>query len=353
MNRSRNIINIIYWINKARLVAPLAFIFFLMSFSSAQAITLKIATVSPEGATWMVKMREAAKKIKKQTDGRVKFKFYSGGVMGSDDSVLRKIKIGQLHGGAVTGGSLLNIYPELIVYSMPFVFRSFDEVDAVREKIDPILAKGLEEKGFVTFGLAEGGFSYLMSNNPVKSEKDLKSQKVWVMAGDKLSQTVFESASISPISLPISDVMTGLQTGLVDTVATSLIAAIALQWHTRVKYITDAPLTYFFALLAVNKKTFNKIKPADQAIVKTVMADAFDQINAQNRIDNEGARGALEKQGIKFVGISKEILQHWKVTATRAIDRFTNETTLSPDMLKKIQEILSVFRNSGSSVAVK
>ena len=321
--------------------------------TSSFAVTLKIATVSPEGATWMVKMREAAKIIKKRTDGRVKFKFYSGGIMGSDESVLRKIKIGQLHGGAVTGGSLLKIYPELIVYSMPFVFRSFDEVDVVREKMDPILTKGLEDRGFVTFGLAEGGFAYLMSNQKVKSTDDLKGKKVWVMAGDKLSQTVFESASISPILLPISDVMTGLQTGLVDTVATSLIAAIALQWHTRVKYITDAPLSYFLAMLTVSKKAFKKVKPDDQIIVKQVMADAFKEINAQNRIDNEGARVALEKQGIEFVPLTGEMLQKWKDTAGVAIKRFTKENTLDASMLNKIQEELSAYRKSKSSVATK
>ena len=329
----------------------LLLLFVCLIATNSHAITLKIATVSPEGATWMVKMREGAKEIKKLTEGRVKFKFYSGGVMGSDDSVLRKIKIGQLHGGAVTGGSLLKIYPELIVYSLPFVFQSFEEVDYVRTKFDPVLIKGLEEKGYVTFGLAEGGFSYLMSNNPVKTADDLKSQKVWVMAGDKLSQTVFESSSVSPITLPISDVMTGLQTGLVDTVATSLIAAIALQWHTRVKYITDAPLTYFFALLAVNKKMFDKIKPADQVIVKQVMAETFKKINAQNRIDNKSARVALEKQGINFVKLSNSILQGWKKTAKMAIARFTKENTLDSEMLNQIQETLSAFRKSKSSIA--
>jgi TRAP-type C4-dicarboxylate transport system substrate-binding protein len=315
------------------------------------AVTLKIATVSPEGATWMVKMREGAKEIKQRTQGRVKFKFYSGGVMGSDDSVLRKIKIGQLHGGAVTGGSLIDIYPELIIYSLPFVFRSFEEVDMVREKLDPVLTQGLEERGFVTFGLAEGGFAYLMSNKRVESTDDLKNQKVGVMSGDKLSQTVFESASVSPILLPISDVMTGLQTGLVDTVATSLIAAIALQWHTRVKYITDAPLSYFFAMLTVSKKAFDKIKPEDQAVVKQVMKSTFEKINEQNRIDNKSAREALEKQGVNFVNLSNEILENWKQTATQAIERFTKENTLDPSLLARIQEMLTGYRKTNSSVA--
>ena len=318
----------------------------LLLSSPALALTLKIATVSPEGATWMVKMREAAKEIKKRTDGRVKFKFYSGGVMGSDESVLRKIKIGQLHGGAVTGGSLINIYPDLSVYSLPFVFQSFKEVDVVREKLDPILIKGLEEKGFVTFGLAEGGFAYFMSNKKLLTKEDVRSQKVWVTTGDRISQVILESASVSPIPLPISDVMTGLQTGLIDTVATSPIAAISLQWHTRVKYLTDAPVSYFFGMLTVSKKAFNKISNNDQAVVREVMANTFAQINAQNRVDNERAREALVNQGIKFVEMSNEILEDWKNTTQSAVQTLIQEKLVNPEVYKKLQGILSSYRAS-------
>ena len=324
-----------------------------LPLQSATATVLKIATVSPEGATWMVKMREGAKEIKQRTNGRVKFKFYSGGVMGSDASVLRKIKIGQLHGGAVTGGSLLSIYPDLSLYSLPFVFRSLEEVDAVRDKMDAILIEGLEDKGFVTFGLAEGGFAYLMSNNKVQSTDDLKDQKVWVDSGDKVTQTVFETASVDPVPLPVSDVMTGLQTGLIDTVATSPIAAIALQWHTRVKYMTDTPLSYFFAMLTVSKKAFNKIAPQDQAVIREVMARTFAEINKQNRIDNQGARQALKNQGIKFVDVASEILNGWKQTAHVATRRLAEEQLVSPAMYNKMQDILTSYRNSQSSVAAK
>lgn len=319
---------------------------FLLPSSPALAVVLKIATVSPEGATWMVKMREAAKEIKKRTDGRVKFKFYSGGVMGSDESVLRKIKIGQLHGGAVTGGSLLNIYPDLSVYSLPFVFQSLKEVDVVRQKLDPILISGLEEKGFVTFGLAEGGFAYFMSNKKLLTKEEVRSQKVWVISGDRISQVVLESAAVSPIPLPISDVMTGLQTGLIDTVATSPIAAISLQWHTRVKYLTDAPVSYFFGMLTVSKKAFEKIADKDQAIVREVMAKIFAQINLQNRIDNERAREALVNQGIKFVEMSNEILEDWKKTAHSAIQTLIQEKLVNPEVYEKMQSILSTYRGS-------
>lgn len=328
------------------LILTLLTLSFFLSSSSTFAIVLKIATVSPEGATWMVEMREGAKEIEKRTEGRVKFKFYSGGVMGSDESVLRKIKIGQLQGGAVTGGSLFNIYPDLSVYSLPFFFQSFKEVDAVREKLDPILISGLEEKGFVTFGLGEGGFAYLMSNEKLLTKEDVRRKKVWVITGDRISEALLKSADVSPIPLPISDVMTGLQTGLIDTIATSPIAAISLQWHTRVKYLTDAPISYFFGMLTVNKKSFDKISTKDQVVVREVMANTFAKINAQNRIDNERAREALVNQGIKFVELSNDILKDWKKTANNAIQTLIQEKLVNPEVYKKMQGIISSYRAS-------
>jgi len=311
------------------------------------ALTLKIATVSPEGATWMVKMREAASEIKKRTGGRVEFKFYAGGVMGSDESVLRKIKIGQLQGGAVTGGSLISVYRDLSIYSVPFVFGSLAEVDAVRKELDPVLVQGLEDAGFVTFGLAEGGFAYLMSNTRLQTTEDLKQQKIWVVTGDRVSKEVLESVSIAPIPLPLSDVMTALQTGLINTVVTSPIGAISLQWYTRVKYFIDTPVSYFLGLLTVNKKVFEKIDPVDQGVIREVLVKTFAEINAQNRLDNLAAREALKNQGIEFATISPEVLKNWRQTSIDATQQLVKEKLVNPELYNKMQDILAKFRASG------
>jgi TRAP-type C4-dicarboxylate transport system substrate-binding protein len=186
--------------------------------SPAAKVVLKIATLSPEGSEWMQKMREGAKEIALKTDNRVKFKFYPGGIMGSQKAVLRKIRIGQLHGGAVTAGRLAHIYPELSLYYLPMIFKSFGEVDYVRKQMDLLLISGLEGRGFVTFGLAEGGFAYLMSRAPVRNTDDLRNQKVWMPDSDMTTLGVMEAFDIKPIPLPIADVRTSLQTGLIDAV---------------------------------------------------------------------------------------------------------------------------------------
>jgi len=312
--------------------------------TAVAAVTLKIATVSPDGATWMVKMREGAKQIKKRTEGRVRFKFYPGGVMGNDASVLRKIRIGQLHGGAVTGGSLSKIAPDTQLYQLPFLFNSQDEVDNVREKIDQQLIKKLDSKGFVTFGFAGGGFAYFMSNRSVSSVADLQKQKVWLPIGDKVNHLVFDEAKISPIPLPISDVMTSLQTGLIDTVAVSPVVAISLQWHTKIKYVMQAPASYIYALLAVKKSAFDRIKPADKAIVREVMAKIFKEIDSQNRLSDIQAIEAMKQQGIQFVKIAETDLIEWKRIAAKARKQIMNKGIYTKELIETISNSLEKYR---------
>lgn len=304
----------------------------------------KIATLSPEGASWMVKMRLAADEINKKTNNRVKFKFYPGGVMGNDESVLRKIRIGQLHGGAVTDGAVADVYPDMGIYNLPYAFHSFKEVDYVRSRMDKVLLKGLEKKGFVAFGIAEGGFAYLMSKEPITSLADIRKRKVWAPEGDVIAQAVYKATNVSAIPLANSDVLTGLQTGLIDTFSSSPIVAIALQWHTKIKYFTDVPIMYFSAMLIVDKKRFNKLSSSDQKIVRKVMGRRFAEIDKQNRKDNRNARKALENLGIKFVSFKPGEMEKWKNASAQARQSLTGKGRYSSKMLKVFQKYLKAAR---------
>ncbi len=292
---------------------------------SAYAVVLKIATIAPDGTAWMKQMRAGAKEIKQLTDGRVIIKYYPGGVMGNDKNVLRKMRIGQLQGGAVTSGSLSGIYPDMTLYGLPFLFSSLQQVDAVRSKMDKGILSTLEKKGYISFGLAEGGFAYLMSDKKLETVDDVRGQKVWIPSGNKVGEVVFKHADISPVPLPVADVMTGLQTGLIDTVITSPIGALALQWHTKINYVIDVPLTYTSALMVVSKKGFNKVKADDRRIVRRVMGEVFERIDAQNRKDNIEARKALINQGIEFVTLKDSDVEQWHHIGETAMQELENK----------------------------
>lgn len=314
--------------------------------SNSYAVTLKIATLSPDGTSWMKKMRAAAKEISQQTSNRVKFKFYPGGVMGNDQAVLKKIRIGQLHGGAVTGGTLIPFYPDSQVYNMSLTFESNEEVDYVRKHLDDDLVKGLEKGGFIIFGIAESGFNYIMSKEPVLSVADLAKQKAWVPAGDDNAIAMIESFSVTPIPLPIGDVLAGLQTGLINTVAISPIGALALQWHTQIKYVTDMPVMFGYGTLAISTRAFKKIKKTDRKIVRQIFTKTFHEIDAQNRKDNIAALAALKNQGITFVKPTQEQLVEWKTMSNIATQKLVDTGKLDKKAVDRIDSLLKQFRKN-------
>ena len=318
----------------------------LLPLTANAATTFKIATVVPDGTGWMKAMRAGADEIDNRTEGRVKFRFYPGGIMGNDASVLRKMRVGQLHGGALSSGGIAMLYPESQVYTIPFIFHDYDEVDYARKQMDAALIAGLEQQGYISFGISEGGFSYLMSNIPVSGVDDLKGIKVWVPEGDDIARTAFEASGISPVSLPLTDVLTGLQTGLIDTVANSPVGAIALQWHTRVKYLTLSPLMYIYGSMVVSKKQFDKLKKEDQQVVSEVMGNVFEQLDEQNRKDNESALQALKQQGVEFVIPSDAETQRWRDSLKTAMEKLLADGLFDPAMKQQLEQHLQTYRNT-------
>ena len=329
-------------------------LFFLLTMllsliSLAHGKTFKIATLSPEGSDWMQKMHAGAKQIEQKTQGRVKFKFYPGGVMGDDQAVLRKIRIGQLQGGALTGGSLLKANPDYQIYSLLLTYQNQGEINYIRQHIDSDVKKGFEKGGFVILGMAESGFAYAMSSHQaISSITQLRQQKVWVPTNDITFQKILQSFGVTPIPLPYGDVLAGLQTGLINTVAMSPIGAIALQWYTQINYITDMPLLYSLGILTINKKAFNKIKADDQKIVLEVMDKAFKLIDTLNIKNNAESLMVLKNNGIKFIKPSADNLQEFQKLAATANKKLVDTGSLDIKLVNRVESLLKRYRKEHS-----
>lgn len=313
---------------------------------ASYAQTFKIATLSPDGSFWTNTLKEAGNAIAQKTENRVQFRFYPGGVMGSDAAVLKKIRIGQLHGAMFTGGAIAPQAPDAQIYTIPLLFNSYAEVDYVRKQMDPEIEKSINNAGFVNFGLAEGGFAYVMSKKPISDANELKNNKVWAPSDDAAAQAAAETFQLSPVALSMGDVLTGLQTDMINTITASPIAAIALQWHTQIKYITDLPIAYFTVLMAIDKKAYAKISAADQKIVNDLMRAAFVKINNQNRVDNDNAFVALKKQGINMVQPTPAQLKVWRDKTQVAGKIFAAKGKINTAHQQRINTLLMEYRKN-------
>ena len=331
--------------NKASLAAALLA---LLTTTGAHAVTLKIATLSPDGQGWMKVLRTHAANIESRTGGEVKMKFYPGGVMGDDKAVLRKMRVGQLHGAVVTSGGLVQNYKDIALYSLPMLFRTESEVDQVRAVMDRKLMEGLRKKRFVGFGLAEVGFAYPMMQSPGTSVSDIRSRKVWVPDNDPSSLRAFEAFRISPIPLAIADVLAGLQTGLIDSIGSPPIGAIALQWHTQIEHAIDLPLLYVYGLFALAERPFARLSDDHQRIVSEELTAAVKAADASARSDHNKAKSALIAQGIEWASPSRDELSEWQRLADAANTRIVNEGFISPDVYAETMDLLNNLRASDS-----
>ena len=325
--------------------ATVFILFTVLSLGYAQAATqFKIATTSPEGSFWMQEMRAAAEEIQTKTDQRVSFKFYPGGVMGDDKAVLYKIRFGQLQGAAVTDGSMNTVYPDVQLYNMVMKFDSLDEVDYVRGKMDRVIMDGLQANGMTALGFAEMGFAYLMSEHPLHNVRDISTQKAWVPEGNFVAEAALKAFSVTPIPLPIRDVFVGLQTGMVNVVAGSPTGAIAMQWHTQVKYMIDVPLSYIYGIFAIDNKAFEKLSPQDQGVVREVMGRALRKIDGRSRSDNAAAFGAILKQGVQLIKLDAETVKQMRSLAASANDNMVKSGNITPANVALLDKYLQEYR---------
>ncbi|MEO1880491.1 MAG: TRAP transporter substrate-binding protein DctP [Methylococcales bacterium] len=321
-----------------------------LSYGSVQAYTFKVATLSTDGSVWMEKMRAGAEEISQKTDSRVNFKFYPGGVMGGDKNVLRKIRFGQLQGAALPSAGLTGIYPDIQLYNLIVKFQSMSEIDYVREQMDDQLLVGLEKKGLVAFGFSEIGLAYTMSTTPVHNITDLQQLKSWVPENNKIAIQAYKALSISPIPLPLRDVLMGLQTGMITSVAGTPTGAIALQWHTKIKYVTDSPLSYIFGVFFLDKKAFNKISKADQLVVREVMAKTVNEVDKQSRQDNVNAVLALKKLGVEFIDVEDAAANELKAVMESANQEIVSKSGLSSRLVEMLDKYLAAFRAQSSRI---
>lgn len=312
----------------------------------AQTRELRIATLAPADSQWMREMVAGADRIRELTDGRVSIKFRAGGVAGSDDQVLRKIRIGDLHGGAFTAGGLASEYSGLNTYGIPLIFESLDEVDFVRSRLDARIAAGLERAGYVSFGFSEGGFSNLMSKVPVSHVDDLRGLKIWVPDNDPISDQVLKALRLAPVPLELSDALLGLRTGLLDVVAGSPLVAIVLQWHTEIEYRSDLPVAYSMGVFAMPNRVFYGLDEADQAVVRSVLSEVMARIDSTSRPDNIEASRLMASRGIRTVSVNRADVEDWRRLIEAQYPEIRRRRDIDVELFDAMLALLDEYRST-------
>lgn len=309
---------------------------------------LKIATLAPEGSTWMKVMHELDEQVRAETDGQVGLRFYAGGIQGDEPIVIRKIRTGQIHGGGLTGVGLGEIAPALRVMELPFLFQNDAEVAAVHEQMDPVFEQILRDAGFTLLGWADVGFVYLYSQSPIRTQDELRQQKVWLWEGDPLAQAFLQAAAVSPVPLSITDVMTSLQTGLISSVYIAPLPCIALQWFTRVKYTTDLPITHAMGAVVVSNEAWEKVPEQHRARIRALCNDYFARLQAATRAENQKSMQVIAESGVQSVSPAPGESEKFRQIGDRVAADLTGKL-YSGELLEQVRSVLAQARTGNTA----
>ena len=283
--------------------ACLFFLLFTPAAFADKTYTLKFASLIPPDTAWMKSIQNWSDELKQKSNGRLQLKIYPGGIMGDEPDVLRKIRSRQLHGAFFTGYGIGRIYSPARVLEMPFLFHDTNESDHVRQQIMPDIETGFREKGFELLGWPEVGFLHFFSKQPINSLEQLRNRHVWLWQGDPVGEAFASAANVSPVPLSIMDVYTQLsaQHGSIDTVYNSPFGALAMQWHTKLKYASNVPMTNAIGGLVVSHSFFNKLPKDLQLLLKSTGKSTAEKINQEARRDNIKSIDLLKQSGIVFM----------------------------------------------------
>lgn len=263
--------------------------------------TLQVATLAPDGSAWMNLFHQFDDEVQAKTGGAVKFKFFPGGIAGDEKDTVRKMNGGELDGAAITAVGLGQIAPQVRVLELPFLVQSDSELDYVRDKLAPTFAAAFDAKGYKLLSWGDVGWVYLWSNIPITSRAALAKTKMWAWTDDAVVRSLFNKLAVTAVPLGVPDVYTSLQTGLIDACYGPPLATLALQWYTKVKYVTSKPLSMSVGAIVLTKEAFNKLTPDQQTALLAASADLQHKFILQIRKDNAAALRVLVKHGIQVV----------------------------------------------------
>jgi len=315
-------------------------------WAGAQEFTIKFASLATEGSTWMNVMKEYDAAIRKESSGRMGFKIYAGGVQGEDKDVMRKIRLGQLHSAGMTGVGVGEISSKLRILDAPFLFNNYAEVDHFQKVFENELNQEFVKNEFILLGWAEVGFVYVLTNTPVRSVADMNGVKMWAWEGDAIAEAAFRALGISPIPLSVVDVLTSLQTGLINGAYTSPLAAVVLQWNTRVKYMLNVPLADASGAVVVSKKKFDTL-PADmQEILLRNGRKYLSVLTNKSREENAAAIQTMKKNGVQIIEVNAAaMLQEFAAIGRKARQSLVSKL-FDQDFLNRVEKTVADFRAS-------
>jgi TRAP-type C4-dicarboxylate transport system substrate-binding protein len=292
------------------------------STKAEDSYTLRVASLAPAGSSWMKILHAWNKTLQEKTDGRLKMRFYPGGSQGDERDFVRKMRVGQLDAAVMTMTGISMVVRAMIVLVLPGFLDTYEELDRVRGKMAPQFEAMFDKEGFKLVGWGDAGLNRLFSAKPFRSPSDLKSLRPWVWKDELVFVELYDVIGANAIRLGVPEVYPALQTRMIDMVSSSALTAVALQWYTRVKYMTGWNSAIIAGGTMMRKDKFDEL-PADlKEVFESTAARAHELVNKTIRKDDEEAYRIVVKKGIQVVDAG-DSMADWNAAYEQVRKNFT------------------------------
>jgi len=312
--------------------------------SAAQVQVVKLASLIPSGSFWDRALKTMGSEWRATTGGRVQLRIYPGGVAGDDADVLRKMRIGQLHGATVTVSGLSDIDPAFALFEIPMFFESYAELFHVLEELSPDLEARLEAKGYRLLHWAHAGWIYFFTSEPVASFEQLQELPVFQWAGEARMEQLWRGHGFRPVPLAGTDILMGLKTGMFSALPSTPVAALSLQWFRSAPHMIDLGLAPFVGATLLDEGTWKKLDVEDRARVLAAGRTAGELFREEIERQDAAAIEEMQARGLQLVRVAGTPAEaDWKAAAL-AFAEDMREAFVPADVFDRALAIRNAYR---------
>ena len=324
----------------------LASLLLLSSALTAQTkpVTVRLATVMPSGTSYHQILQRMGQTWRQAPGGGVSLTIFAGGDMGGEADIVRRMRLGQLQAGMLSVVGLSEIDKQITALSyMPMMFRSTEELDYIREQLRPELEKGLLDKGFVTLFWGDAGWVRFFAKEPILHPGDLRRLKLFAWAGDNYMIDIEKALGFLPVPLETSDILPGLQTGLITAISTAPFYALATQVYGPAPHMLEMNWAPLVGATVITSKIWDSIPPATQQVLRKAAEEAGTQMRARGRQEAEDSVQTMAKRGLKVQKATPEVEAEWRRLAESVYPKIRGNMVPAA-MFDKVQRLLAEYR---------
>lgn len=305
---------------------------------------VKLATLIPSGTPWDQALREMGDEWTNGTDGRVVLRIYPGGVAGDEPDVLRKLRIGQLQAATVTVAGLATVDDGFRVFQVPMLFDSYEELQFVLERLEPTLVERLEKKGLVLLNWGLGGWVHLFSKQEIRTPEDLKKAKLFTWAADTTMVQWWKRNGYNPVPLAATDMLTGLETGMINAFPTTPLAALVMQFSKVTPHMLDVGFAPLVGATVISQRAWEEISEADRAVMRRSAGEVERRVARLIPKQDADSIAAMEARGLEVTRLSDEERAAWE-SAAEDFASAMRERLIPPEILDAALSARAEFRN--------